>query len=73
MRSPAASPTANRGGSANRRGGHPLAKRLPMGKGSRHLRRGSGGGAEGERGVRASFGEKDDPTPMNSENFEDCP
>ncbi|RZS24228.1 hypothetical protein BHM03_00057284 [Ensete ventricosum] len=57
---------------ASRRGGHPLARRRPAGKGSRHLRRGSSG-AEGERGVRASFGEKDDPTPMNSKNFEDCP
>ncbi|RWV83683.1 hypothetical protein GW17_00054680, partial [Ensete ventricosum] len=40
------------------------------GKGSRHLRRGNGG-AEGERGVRASFREKDDPAPINSKNFED--
>ncbi|RWV85222.1 hypothetical protein GW17_00053002 [Ensete ventricosum] len=29
--------------------------------------------ATGERGVRASFGEKDDPAPMNSKNSEDCP
>ncbi|RWV82448.1 hypothetical protein GW17_00056053, partial [Ensete ventricosum] len=38
-------------------GGHPLAGRLPTGKGSRHLPKGSsgGGGAEGTRGVRASF------------------
>ncbi|RWV89518.1 hypothetical protein GW17_00048327 [Ensete ventricosum] len=27
----------------------------------------------GERGIRASFGEKDDPAPMNSKNFEGCP
>ncbi|RWW41270.1 hypothetical protein BHE74_00053256 [Ensete ventricosum] len=62
-------------GGAGYRGGCPLVGRLPAGKGSHRLRRGSGGGggAEGERGVRASFGEKDDPAPMNSENFEDCP
>ncbi|RRT36780.1 hypothetical protein B296_00052877, partial [Ensete ventricosum] len=53
---PTASPATNR------RGGRPLAGWLPVGKGSRHLRRGSDDGAEGERGVRASFGEKDDPT-----------
>ncbi|RWV93915.1 hypothetical protein GW17_00043593 [Ensete ventricosum] len=52
-----------------------LGRRLPMGKGSRRLRRGNSDddGAEGARGVRASFLEKDDPTPMNSKNFEDCP
>ncbi|RWV95104.1 hypothetical protein GW17_00042301 [Ensete ventricosum] len=40
-----------------RRGGRPLARRLlPAGKGSRCLRRGSGGDdAEEARGVRASF------------------
>ncbi|RWV91014.1 hypothetical protein GW17_00046732 [Ensete ventricosum] len=66
--SPAASPTASRGGNADRRGGRPLAERLPVGKGSRplaerlpvgkgsrRLRRGSGGDVEGARGVRASF------------------
>ncbi|RZR93770.1 hypothetical protein BHM03_00022343, partial [Ensete ventricosum] len=44
-------------------------------RGNCRLRRGSSGssGAEGERGVMASFGEKDDPAPMNSGNFEDCP
>ncbi|RWW06924.1 hypothetical protein GW17_00029710 [Ensete ventricosum] len=42
---------------------------------SRCLSRGSDDcdGAEGERGVRASFGEKDDPAPMNLENSKDCP
>ncbi|RWW20724.1 hypothetical protein GW17_00015146 [Ensete ventricosum] len=45
----------------SRRGGRPLAGRLPMGKDNRRLCRGSDGDAEGERGVRASFGEKDDP------------
>ncbi|RWV84135.1 hypothetical protein GW17_00054180 [Ensete ventricosum] len=49
-------------------------ERLPAGKGSRCLRRGNGDSdIEGEYGVRASFGEKDDPAPMNSENSEDCP
>ncbi|RWW53101.1 hypothetical protein BHE74_00040434, partial [Ensete ventricosum] len=71
---PASSPTASRGSDTSRRGGRPLVGRLPAGKGSHRLHRGSGGdGAEGERGVRASFGEKDDPAPMNSRNFEDCP
>ncbi|RRT50464.1 hypothetical protein B296_00004167 [Ensete ventricosum] len=69
--SPAASPATSRGGGAHRRGGHPLARRLPI-KGSRPLRQGSGD-AEGERGVWASFGEKDDPAPMNSKNSEDYP
>ncbi|RRT32280.1 hypothetical protein B296_00048156 [Ensete ventricosum] len=55
---PTSSPTASRGGDANHRGG---------------LCRGNGDGTEGERGVRASFGEKDNPAPMNSENFEDYP
>ncbi|RWV77264.1 hypothetical protein GW17_00061929 [Ensete ventricosum] len=73
--SPATSPTASSGGNASRRCGRPLAGQLPAGKGSHHLSRGSGGcgGAEVERGVRASFGEKDDPAPMNLENFEDYP
>ncbi|RWW43261.1 hypothetical protein BHE74_00051103 [Ensete ventricosum] len=70
---PATSPAASRGDDTSRRGGRPLAGRLPANKGSRRLRRDSGGGAEGERGVRASFGEKDDPAPMNSGNFEYCP
>ncbi|RWW81042.1 hypothetical protein BHE74_00010592 [Ensete ventricosum] len=72
---PATNTVARRGGDASRRSGRPLAGRLPTGKGSRRLCRGSGGsgGAKGERGVRASFGQKDDPTPMNSKNFEDCP
>ncbi|RZS19666.1 hypothetical protein BHM03_00052099 [Ensete ventricosum] len=50
---PAASPTAGRGDGASRKGGRPLAGRLPAGKGNRRLRRGSDGGgdAEGERGV----------------------
>ncbi|RWW15776.1 hypothetical protein GW17_00020369, partial [Ensete ventricosum] len=39
---PAASPAANRGGSASRRGGRPLAGWLPIAKGNRRLRRGSG-------------------------------
>ncbi|RZS25271.1 hypothetical protein BHM03_00058448 [Ensete ventricosum] len=67
---PTASSVANRGSGASCRGGCPLAGRLLAGKGSRHLRRGNGG-AEGERGVRASFREKDDPAPINSKNFED--
>ncbi|RWW40396.1 hypothetical protein BHE74_00054193 [Ensete ventricosum] len=48
------------GGDASRRGGRPLAGRLPAGKGSRSLRWGNDDGddAEGERGVRASFGKK---------------
>ncbi|RWW01875.1 hypothetical protein GW17_00035065, partial [Ensete ventricosum] len=41
---PAASPAAIRGGDAGRRGGRPLAGRLPAAKSSRRLRRGSGGG-----------------------------
>ncbi|RWV83061.1 hypothetical protein GW17_00055382, partial [Ensete ventricosum] len=63
---PAASPAASR------RGGRPLARWLPAGKGSHRLHRGCGD-AEGERGVRASFREKDDPAPMNSKNSKDCP
>ncbi|RRT35847.1 hypothetical protein B296_00040496 [Ensete ventricosum] len=72
---PAASPIASRGDDTRRRGGRPLVGRLLVGKGSRRLYRGSGDsdGAEGERGVRASFREKDDPAPINSKNFEDCP
>ncbi|RRT33908.1 hypothetical protein B296_00056901 [Ensete ventricosum] len=63
--------TACRGDSA----GRPLAERLLVGKGRHRLCKGNdnGGGAKGARGVRASFGEKDDPTPMNLENFEDYP
>ncbi|RWW09354.1 hypothetical protein GW17_00027162 [Ensete ventricosum] len=41
---PAASPTATKGGGAGRRGGRPLAGRLPTIKGSRRLRRCSGDG-----------------------------
>ncbi|RWV84973.1 hypothetical protein GW17_00053274 [Ensete ventricosum] len=37
----AASPAANRGGGAGRRGGRPLAGRLPAAKGIRRLRKGS--------------------------------
>ncbi|RWV78747.1 hypothetical protein GW17_00060231, partial [Ensete ventricosum] len=72
---PAASSTANRGDGANRRGGRPLVGQLPAGKGNRRLRRGSSDGCDtkGERGVRASFGEKDDPAPINLRNFENCP
>ncbi|RWV96255.1 hypothetical protein GW17_00041052 [Ensete ventricosum] len=66
---------AGRGGGASRKGGRPLAGRLPTGKGNRSQRRGNSDDddAEEERGVRASFGGKDDPTPMNLENFEGCP
>ncbi|RZS25845.1 hypothetical protein BHM03_00059107, partial [Ensete ventricosum] len=39
--SPAASPTTSRGGGAGRRGGRPLAGRVPTAMGSRRLRRGS--------------------------------
>ncbi|RWV92087.1 hypothetical protein GW17_00045576 [Ensete ventricosum] len=39
------SSAANRGNGANRRGGCPLVGRLPAGKGSCRLRRGSGDGA----------------------------
>ncbi|RWW51777.1 hypothetical protein BHE74_00041857 [Ensete ventricosum] len=55
------------------RGGRPLAGQLLVGKGNRRLRRGNsgGGGAEGARGVRVSFLEKDNPTPTNSRNSED--
>ncbi|RWV78069.1 hypothetical protein GW17_00061024 [Ensete ventricosum] len=38
---PTANPTTNRGNDANRRGGCPLAGRLPLGKGSCRLRRGN--------------------------------
>ncbi|RWV78908.1 hypothetical protein GW17_00060037, partial [Ensete ventricosum] len=71
---PAASLVINRGDDASHRGGCPLAGWLPTGKGSRRLRRGSGGDddADGERGVRASFGEKDDLAALNFKNFEDC-
>ncbi|RZS22823.1 hypothetical protein BHM03_00055648 [Ensete ventricosum] len=41
---PTDSPAASRGGSADRRGGRPLAGWLPATKGSRCLRRGSDGG-----------------------------
>ncbi|RRT34404.1 hypothetical protein B296_00049378 [Ensete ventricosum] len=47
---PATSPITNRGDGASRKGGRPLAGRLPAGKGNSRLRRGSNGGAEGERG-----------------------
>ncbi|RWV84903.1 hypothetical protein GW17_00053349 [Ensete ventricosum] len=72
---PATNSVASRGGSANRRDGCPLAGQQPAGKGSHRLHRGSGGDddAKGKRGVRASFQEKDDPTPINLENSEDCP
>ncbi|RWW64060.1 hypothetical protein BHE74_00028726, partial [Ensete ventricosum] len=75
LQGPAASPAANRGDGASRRGGRPLVGWLPAGKGSRRLCRGNDGddGTEGETGVRASFGEKDDPALMNSENSKDCP
>ncbi|RRT31472.1 hypothetical protein B296_00058461 [Ensete ventricosum] len=47
---------ASRGDDIDRRGGLPLAGWLPTGKGSRRLCRGnSSGGADGVRGVRASF------------------
>ncbi|RZR85288.1 hypothetical protein BHM03_00012234 [Ensete ventricosum] len=53
---PVASPTASRGGDVDCRGGHPLAGWLQVGKGNRHLRRGSSNsGADGARGARASF------------------
>ncbi|RZR91404.1 hypothetical protein BHM03_00019515 [Ensete ventricosum] len=65
--------TASRGNDSSRRGGRPLARWLPAGKCSCRLCRGSDGDVEGERGVRASFGEKDNPAPMNSKNFKDCP
>ncbi|RWW55742.1 hypothetical protein BHE74_00037590 [Ensete ventricosum] len=46
----------SRGGGAGHKGGRPLARWLPTGKGSCCLRRGSSGGdADGARGVRASF------------------
>ncbi|RZR92381.1 hypothetical protein BHM03_00020684, partial [Ensete ventricosum] len=52
--SPAASPTASKGGGTGRKGGRPLAEWLSAGKGSRRLRRGSGG-TNGARRVSASF------------------
>ncbi|RWV79783.1 hypothetical protein GW17_00059030 [Ensete ventricosum] len=72
---PATSPTVSKGGGVGRRGGCHLAERLPVGKCNRHLRTGNDDGddVEGARGVRASFLEKDDLAPMNSENSEDCP
>ncbi|RWW02438.1 hypothetical protein GW17_00034471 [Ensete ventricosum] len=50
-----ASPATSKGDGVGRRGGRPLAGWLPIGKGSRRLRRGSsnGGGADGARGVTA--------------------
>ncbi|RWV99482.1 hypothetical protein GW17_00037608 [Ensete ventricosum] len=48
--SPVASPTTSRGG-------RPLAERLPMGKGSCRLHRGSGDGAEGARGLEVTLSE----------------
>ncbi|RRT35060.1 hypothetical protein B296_00031267 [Ensete ventricosum] len=48
---PAANPTASRGSGASRRGGRPLAGRLPACKGSRCLRRGNDDGAEGKEGL----------------------
>ncbi|RRT39649.1 hypothetical protein B296_00023281 [Ensete ventricosum] len=61
-----------RGNDVGRRGGRPLSGWLPAGKGSCYLRRGSsGGGTDGARGVGASFLGKDDPAPLNFENFED--
>ncbi|RRT36674.1 hypothetical protein B296_00026806, partial [Ensete ventricosum] len=47
---PAASPTASKGGGVGHKGGRPLAGWLPMGKGSRCLRRGSSDNADGARG-----------------------
>ncbi|RZR88758.1 hypothetical protein BHM03_00016378, partial [Ensete ventricosum] len=46
-------PTASKGDDASHKGGRPLAGRLPTGKGSRHLRRGSSGGSgvEGKQGL----------------------
>ncbi|RWW43252.1 hypothetical protein BHE74_00051114 [Ensete ventricosum] len=46
---------ANRGGGIGRRGGRPLAGWMPVGKGSHRLHRGSSGGTDGARGIRASF------------------
>ncbi|RWV83191.1 hypothetical protein GW17_00055240 [Ensete ventricosum] len=54
----ATSPAASRADSAGRRGGRPLAGWLSVGKGSRHLHRGSSSDSDdtdGARGVRASF------------------
>ncbi|RWW19751.1 hypothetical protein BHE74_00038514 [Ensete ventricosum] len=51
-RSPAASPVTSRGDGTGRTGGRPLVGQLPTAKGSRRLRRGSGGGA----GVRVKEG-----------------
>ncbi|RZS23458.1 hypothetical protein BHM03_00056399 [Ensete ventricosum] len=49
---PADSPVASKGGSAGRRGGRPLAGRLPVAKGSRRLRRGSRRLRRGSRRLR---------------------
>ncbi|RWW09523.1 hypothetical protein GW17_00026997 [Ensete ventricosum] len=73
-RPPTTSPTARRGGGAGRRGGRPLVGRLPTAKDSRPYAGAATTTAQkGERGVRASFGEKDDLAPMNLKNSEDCP
>ncbi|RWW74649.1 hypothetical protein BHE74_00017409 [Ensete ventricosum] len=68
--------TASRGSTRARRcypgKAMPPAREVPP-EDSHRLRRGSRGGVEGARGVRASFLKKDDPVPMNSKNFEDCP
>ncbi|RWV87018.1 hypothetical protein GW17_00051031 [Ensete ventricosum] len=56
------------GSSAYRKGGCPCRRRA-----SPSLAKSSGGGDGSQRGVRASFREKDDPAPMNSENSEDYP
>ncbi|RZS07287.1 hypothetical protein BHM03_00038132 [Ensete ventricosum] len=64
--------TASKGCGASRRGGHPWHYGCQRARAAATCA-GGGGGAEGERGVRASFGEKDDPTPINLGNSEDCP
>ncbi|RWV85676.1 hypothetical protein GW17_00052513, partial [Ensete ventricosum] len=50
---PAASPAASKGDGASHRGGRPLARRLPTGKGNRRLRMGSDGDddTKGEEGL----------------------
>ncbi|RZR93238.1 hypothetical protein BHM03_00021686 [Ensete ventricosum] len=65
---------ASSGGGAGRRGGRPLAGRLPAVKGSRRLRRGSGGG--GAVRVKEGYGnffKKDGYAPQNLGNSYSVP
>ncbi|RWW72785.1 hypothetical protein BHE74_00019384 [Ensete ventricosum] len=59
-------------GGVGRRGGRPLAERLPVGKCSFAACTGQWR-RWGQEGLRHSFGEKDDFAPLNLKNSDDCP